>query len=250
MSTNFLTDLEKQSLAGNNKSTDKYSFLLTGLKDDQFISGVMQNALSFGGSNSFTSKGAELRDRPVVGGAYSAMDKVNQVRGVRFSGHSMFSQGEMTDLWTDSNKPSFSISFTLLAHTAQEAVRNQAKVLALQSAVLPVGGGSLLTAPLGYKGNGSGTLELAVGVWFKAPKLIMHSLTASADRQVMYNGGNPLSWTISMDLQPYRMITISDFEKYFIVPKIAIAGAENKLSQEDQKTLFSRATEKAKSFFA
>lgn len=212
----------------------RYRFALK-FPDNNVIYNVLMSELAFGGGNSFTTYGNTIRDLPVTGDWLKFKDKFNSV--IKLGGMSAYARSESDLLWEESNKPQFTIEFILMALSDEESKRNIQTVKRIQSSVLPIlEGKEGLKAPLGYNRTGSGTLSLTVGTWFNARGLVVMNTSCTPSKQVM-RSGNPLYWTCSMTLEPYRIISIQEFEDYFL--SVQVLDAQQSLAaRKEDPTLF------------
>lgn len=224
----FLTEYERLTLPTSDEGR-RYRFALT-FPNGKVLYGVMLNELAFGGGNQFSSTGAILREVPILGNALALKDKINP--GLKLAGRSAFSKAESQMVWEESNKPNFTLEFILLAMTNAESIDNLDKISLIESAVLPSDDGGGLVAPLGYSTKGSGTLNLTVGAWFNARGLVVSSSSCTPSRAVMKDG-NPMSWNVTITLEPYRTVTIGEFKKYFQKAQILDMDEAAEAKRED-----------------
>lgn len=217
-------------------SRPQYAFTLSGLGSDRkaVLLGVMTNEMSISGGNTFTTTGQLTRDLPIAGNVLGAMDQLTG-SARKLGGRNFYSKGETTAKWEESQKPAFTIEFTLYSESANMALKHAEAVRIMASACLPRDDNGSLLSPLEYGSKSGdkkhGTIILKVGTWFLASKLVMTNYTATPSKQVMQNG-YPLYWTCSFTVEPFQTITYSDFQEYFQSPVViegdAVAGQPKK----------------------
>lgn len=125
--------------------------------------------------------------------------------------------------WVSSEKPTFNISFMLIATRATHDVR--ADYRRLLDTVYPVftgiGAGTTLRTPLNYEATlGSkgeikvrNTIAVSLGRWFRATGQVMKTVTATFSNEVT-SSGNPLYAKVDCTFEPYRMISNEEAKGY------------------------------------
>jgi len=245
----FLSKLEFAS----DEQRLQYQFRLV-VPDKGIVKGVMTNDVSLSGGNTFTTTGALTRELPILGRFQGGLDSLTGAAR-KLGGHGFYSKGETAAKWEESQKPSFTIEFTLYASTAKAAVENTEQIKLIKSCVLPINAGGSLLAPLGY-GSGvstKGTLTLSIGNWLVARKLVMVNETCTPSKQVMSNS-YPLFWTCNFTVEPYGVVTEDEFIAYFQpikeISSISGAGKVNEVAKEtDIEAKLRNGIEKFKSIF-
>lgn len=131
-------------------------------------------------------------------------------------------------LWMGPKVPDFAIEVVIINYKNND-VRQE--VLSLYSSVLPggkkIGFGSILKIPLNYnpRSNGKGTVTVQIGKWFRAPQLIVESVSSSFSKEVVAtvdsngkpDGGSvPLYAKATINFQPMQAITYEQFRGYFL----------------------------------
>lgn len=223
--------MDSFTLYENATTIENHKFKITG--SGVSVTGIMQNELSFAGSNEYSSA-KDLMDS-VLGSMGGIGDKISKVKqladtGLRMGGRSTVTDYESRLVWNSSDKPQFTIEYKIYNQSSADSVdpKRGALFLAknLQKGVLPTKGkpsptrkGLFYKAPLGYKfagkGGVRGTVMLEVGTWFKAGGLVIRNTNFTPSIQVM-KSGQPLFVTGSVTLEPYQLISYDEFVKYFI----------------------------------
>lgn len=223
----------------------QYSFKLVGLGDNggDSIFGTMLTPLVLGGGNQFSTSGEMVREGMggIMGKGGELMAKGRDLYNNKFMGRQMggigrLNQGETRNKWTTSTRPQVSCDCTFLANSAGESEFNAKKIQLIKSAVLPRAAGGALMAPLGYVGDANGkrgTLTFALGYWFVMNKMVMVSESCTASTQIMRTG-YPHSWHVTFVLEPYEMITIQDFKRYFQLATVLDKNAVDATNTADQ----------------
>lgn len=137
--------------------------------------------------------------------------------------------------WSGSTRPTITVN--LLFVRVRESDNIIENALKLYRATLPVdvsrtriqptekpdskkrAGVTQIEAPLGYKsglaGEGTtGTISIQIGTWFKANNLVARTCDFTYSKEVTPDGA-PLYAQGSITLEPYSVITLSDYNDYF-----------------------------------
>jgi hypothetical protein len=129
--------------------------------------------------------------------------------------------------WTGSKKPSFSVPLVFVATRPTDDVTDPIKKLA--TAVFPsekrLGSGRIgvgvTQAPLGYGvtiGQSGlipkGVVTLKIGRWFFATKQVINNVDWTFSKETI-KSGLPFMATVTVDLEPFRAITLKEFFGYF-----------------------------------
>ncbi|QJT70938.1 hypothetical protein GR7B_00140 [Vibrio phage vB_VcorM_GR7B] len=185
------------------------------------VTGYLEQDFEVGGSavydNPFEQflddKSAKLQQAAAIGNQFGMTD---------MSSFQLKSRLNTISLWTGSERPTFNIPFTLVRKRATDqpvtAVTSQ-----LTSYLYPIaesGLEGLLSAPGGYAtaegGSATGTWTLKIGRWFRATGLILLNASFTHSKAVTTDD-SPLYATGTVSMQPYRMISASEFRNYFLI---------------------------------
>lgn len=194
-----------------NLNNPNYRVIIAGL-DGGPVTGTLINEMPIAGGNQFSSAKEITESIPIVGKAISVKDKASNL--VNISGRSSLTEAETRLVWTGSSKPQFTIDLYFYQISADQTPSTTDIMKRVQSSVLPSKSGVFFKAPLGYKINGSGTLALSIGRWFRATNLVTINTNLVPSKEVNVNG-IPLVVSGSVTLEPFRGITFKEFSDYF-----------------------------------
>jgi len=232
--TKVISDIEDKT------KNNLYRFIIASNDGSIKVEGHMQNELSIGGQNGFTSVSAVISEvadlaggvskvvASVVGAARAIKQGINAVN--QASSQSKVTDFESRLIWEGSEKPQFQVEYTFY-NTSKDFSESSkgalSQALALQKAVLPSKGrpaknrpGVFFRSPLGYKPKtgdtkvAKGTLSLSIGKWFTASDLVVRSTNFTPSKQVLSNG-HPLMVKGTITLEPSELITYETFLGYF-----------------------------------
>lgn len=217
----------------------KYELLKVRVADSKSrgVQGFFTGGFTFGAGNNFST----IQD--IVGGAIS--DKL--IAGVTLfqsliensSTYTPLSTQQTAYIWTGSTRPTFSVDLAFF-HTKEgddvraEALRAYKWVLpngTLDGSIGIIQGLSLLRTPNDYKPilwgqdaktkkatsavTAQGTVTLTIGKWFSATDLVVKDIQTEFSTEVVGSKGLPMFCKMRITMEPFKMITYSEFKSYF-----------------------------------
>jgi hypothetical protein len=185
------------------------------------VSGVLNAPMPIAGANEFDSAKTALSKIPLLGKLFDGANSISDV--IKITGNDTTMSVEQTrKIWQESRTPQLSVELTFWNVDSQgkAADRPINKVNRIYSALFPTRRDDLLvSAPLGYKftndkGDATGTINLRIGQWFLATGLVMVDANFTPSLEVA-SDGTPLYFTGSVTLEPYKMITYTEYRGWF-----------------------------------
>jgi hypothetical protein len=197
-------------------------------KPPTVVRGNIQSEFSIGGRNEF-GKGLDIAGAAglVSGGAARAIASATKavsgaLRTIR--GRDVVPVWETEAVWGGGGKPVFDLELTFLCVSTKPSEAQTysvtRRVNALMRAVYPdldAKGIRTFRPPLGYTRSDSvgGKIDLKIGNWFFARKLVCEAASFEYSREVN-RLGQPLFAKGRVTLTPYRSISYREFLKYFV----------------------------------
>ncbi len=190
------------------------------------VTGVLNSPIPLAAGNDFNSLRSAIEAAPVIGRATALLNQASDYAKVLAGKSTTADLYQTKKTWRESQMPVFNLELTFYGLKAG-VDRPIDKVKAIYSALFPTANSKnfVLTAPLGYfpkiLGDGaSGTLSLQAGRWINIRSgLIVKSASFTPSIQVMRDG-TPLYFTGNVELEPYRMVTYSEFLNWFTQKQI------------------------------
>jgi hypothetical protein len=187
------------------------------------VTGYMSRPIEIGGNNDFNSPdiaGSQHAASDVVNAAYKA---INAIAGAHKAMVLQKNLGQTILAWTGSGKPQFHIALMFFAvRIGDDPTIPWRK---LMRGVLPTAGNGIwpinqIVSPLEYsvdpaRATATGTSMLEIGQWFQADGLIIRDVRWTASVEIT-SQGTPLYAEGTVTMEPFRTITIDEFEEYFM----------------------------------
>lgn len=214
---------------------------ISGLKTPFVITGYLTNQITWGSANQwegFHSGLGMMKDQEanmIKGEAVATQVGVDTGEGQ----HAMTGITETIARWTGASKPSFSFNVMFIATSPGADIISPVKTL-IRGCLPHENSGKILKgtmmAPYGYKygitgedeaepdegldywNSGGeklqGTWTVQVGKWFKAPRLVLDSVSVNFSQQCAPNG-KPLYAEAQLVFQCWRLLKANELEKFF-----------------------------------
>lgn len=186
------------------------------------ITAYLRDQIAIGGNNMFNSPNINAAQSALSGTVNTIVDALNAWVGTELAQLRLQHLGQTIQSWTGSGLFTMSIPLVFFARYAGDDIREQAKKV--YRTILP-SKQNLFTikAPMGYTVDPlsataiKGTITIQIGQWFHAitPGYIVRSLNMSWDAAVLKNG-IPIVVEGSIEVEPFRMVTVDEFMNYFI----------------------------------
>lgn len=190
----------------------------------------LQTDVTIGGGNDFgdglnLAGAAGILSSTAAGAVSSAIGTLSDIRKT-FQGRDIVHVWETEAVWRGSGRPTLELDLTFLCLSTSGDIGQKTdvptRVNQMMRAVYPDMSGSstftrILTPPLGYtrKDNDDGKIDLRIGNWFYAKRLVAEAASFTYSKEVN-RLGQPIYAAGRVVLRPYRAISYKEFLKYFL----------------------------------
>lgn len=202
-------------------STNSYSRIVVAGPNLGSVNGFITSELSINGSNEFSTPLESQAQKSLSDNLQAAQAVAGRLGIQDFTKFTLQTVEQSVAVWSNSSKPTFSVSLLFIAIKETDDVRTP--VANLFKTVYPTFEGFALTSivkpPLGYLPNGmtaSGVFTVQVGKWFRAPGQIMNSVDFTFSKETIKSGA-PLYATGTIQFTPFRMIEAREIANYILV---------------------------------
>lgn len=211
----------------NLKANPNARVLISGLRRGRAVEAFVQNPLSMVAGNDYNNPFESQAQQSLSDVANRAIAVSNSSLGTDFANVSLKSFNQTINSWVGSQKPVFNVQLTFVAIDPEDNVMDD--VNTIMRGVFPTRGslgsiGTIMNAPLGYSPTFNtdavsgiqvrGTVTLSIGRWFRALGLVIRTASPLYSQEVIQSG-RPLYATIDCQFEPYRAISLGDFQGYF-----------------------------------
>jgi hypothetical protein len=241
-----MADIEMNKLIGNQTYQIKIippegAFrYVSGISSGYIIKGFLTNQITWNSANQWEGLHSGLRTMKDNEGNMVKGEAVANQAGVDTGDgqHAMTGITETIARWTGAQKPTFGFNVMFIALDAKSDIITPIKML-IRGALPHQDSGKVLKgtmmAPYGYKtgitgedeaepdeaedywsngGRLQGTWTVQVGKWFKAPKLVLNSVSVNFSQQCAPNG-KPLFAEAQLVFETWRLPKADELERFF-----------------------------------
>jgi len=182
------------------------------------VVGWIKDPFSFGGQSEFQNPEANAGQETLTKAVNASMSVANSFFGANARQQVIKHVGQTIQSWTGSSPPALTLPLEFVAIRPGDDPREDVKKLL--RCVYPTIEGIRVIAPLGYSINprattAVGSVTMTIGTWLRIPNLIVKSVDFTFSVEVI-SSGVPLQAEGTVMLEPYKMLSITDVEGFFL----------------------------------